>query len=590
MAFQVSPGVNISEIDLSTTIPNVSVSDAAMAAGFQWGPADKVTTVTSEKNMVDIFGKPDNETVTNWLTAASFLAYAGSLQIVRTLASGTGTSLNATDDATGILVANEAEYDAGITFAADNTFAARYPGAIGNSLGVGVIHKGSAATLDIGGTIHTWGDLFDSLPNKGASNNSTAENLVHVFVTDSGGLFTGTVGNVLERFAYVSIASDAKDAQGNSNYIVDVIRNQSKYIYCTGLFDANANLDADGDDDVGNWDSLTATTDANDLDTNYGVTLTNGAAVNGTSNPGANHQNPRKAGYDLFQDAEQTDVSLFIIGEDTADFEITDYVSGTIITGSSGRKDAVVFVSPQKASVQTAGSLSSKTDAVIADRAKVNSTTYGFMDSGWKRMYNKYTDKFVAVPLNGDIAGLCVATDNTRDPWFSPAGFNRGHIKNAASLYFDPDKASRDTLYKGGVNPVASFPGQGIVLFGDKTLYGTSAGGSAFDRINVRRLFIVLEKAISRASKSMLFEFNDEFTRAQFRSMVEPFLRNVKSRRGITDFLVVCDQTNNTADVVDRNEFVGDIFIKPARSINFIQLNFVAVSTGVSFSEVVGAV
>jgi len=581
MAFQVSPGVNISEIDLSTTIPNVSVSDAAMAAGFQWGPADKVTTVTSEKNMVDIFGKPDNETVTNWLTAASFLAYAGSLQIVRTLASGVGTSLNATDDATGILVANEAEFDAGITFAADNTFAARYPGALGNSLGVGLIHKGTVATVTVGATTHTWTDLFDSVPNAGG----TYDNLVHVFVTDSLGLFTGTVGNVLERFAYVSIASDAKDAQGNSNYIVDVIRNQSKYIYCTGLFDANANLDADSGDDVGNWDDLTATTDANDLDTNYGVTLTNGAA----NNTNANLTGQRQLGYLKFQDAEQTDVSLFIIGEDTDTFNTTNYVSETVITGSSGRKDAVVFVSPRKAAVQT-GSLSDKTTAVTADRDSVTSTTYGFMDSGWKRMYNKYTDKFVAVPLNGDIAGLCVATDNTRDPWFSPAGFNRGHIKNAASLYFDPDKASRDSLYKAGVNPVASFPGQGIVLFGDKTLYGTSAGGSAFDRINVRRLFIVLEKAISRASKSMLFEFNDEFTRAQFRSMVEPFLRNVKSRRGITDFLVVCDQTNNTADVVDRNEFVGDIFIKPARSINFIQLNFVAVSTGVSFSEVVGAV
>tara|TARA_Y100000310_G_scaffold99941_1_gene97804 strand:+ start:222 stop:1967 length:1746 start_codon:yes stop_codon:yes gene_type:complete len=581
MAFQVSPGVNISEVDLSTTIPNVSVSDAAMAAGFQWGPADKVTTVTSEKNMVDIFGKPDNETVTNWLTAASFLAYAGSLQIVRTLAEGTGTSLNAADNAGGILVANEAEFDAGISFAAGTTFVARYPGALGNSLGVGLIHRGSGATVDIGATTHTWTDLFDSVPNAGG----TYDNLVHVFVTDSLGLFTGTIGKVLERFAYVSIASDAKDAQGNSNYIVDVIRNQSKYIYCTGLFDANANLDADGEDDVGNWDSLTATTDANDLDTNYGVTLTNGAA----NNTNANVTGQRQAGYDLFKDAEQTDVSLFIIGEDD-DFATTNHVSGTVITGSSGRKDAVVFVSPKKASVQTAGSLSDKAGLVIADRANVDSTTYGFMDSGWKRMYNKYTDKFVAVPLNGDIAGLCVATDNTRDPWFSPAGFSRGHIKNAASLYFDPDKASRDTLYKAGVNPVASFPGQGIVLFGDKTLYGTSAGGSAFDRINVRRLFIVLEKAISRASKSMLFEFNDEFTRAQFRSMVEPFLRNVKSRRGITDFLVVCDQSNNTADVVDRNEFVGDIFIKPARSINFIQLNFVAVSTGVSFSEVVGAV
>jgi phage tail sheath protein FI len=209
------------------------------------------------------------------------------------------------------------------------------------------------------------------------------------------------------------------------------------------------------------------------------------------------------------------------------------------------------------------------------------------MDSGWKRMYNKYTDKFIAVPLNGDIAGLCVATDNSADTWFSPAGFNRGGIKNAASLYFDPDKTSRDTLYKAGINPVSSFPGEGIVLFGDKTLQTTP---SAFDRINVRRLFIVLEKTISRAARSMLFEFNDEFTRAQFRSMVEPFLRNIKARRGVTDYQVVCDTTNNTADVIDRNEFVGDIFVKPARSINYIQLNFVAVSTGVSFEEVVGAV
>ena len=582
MAFQVSPGVNVSEVDLSTTIPNVSVSDAAMAAGFQWGPADTVTTVTSEKNMVDVFGKPDNDTVTNWLTAASFLAYAGSLQIVRTLPLGAGNSLNGADNAGGILVANEAEFDAGITFAAGTTFVARYPGALGNSLGVGLIHTGSVATVAIGATTHTWTDLFDSVPNAGGS----VDHLVHVFVTDSLGLFTGTIGKVLERFAYVSIASDAKDSQGNSNYIVDVIRNQSKYIYCTGQFDDNANLDADGDDDVGNWDDLTVATDANDLDTHYGVTLTNGAA----NNTNANATGQRQLGYLKFQDAEQTDVSLFIIGEDTATFETTDYVSGTVITGASGRKDAVVFTSPQKSSVQTAGTLSSKALAVIADRDAINSTTYGVMDSGWKRMYNKYTDKFVAVPLNGDIAGLCVATDNNRDPWYSPAGFNRGHIKNAASLYFDPDKVSRDSIYKAGVNPVASFPGQGIVLFGDKTLYGTSAGGSAFDRINVRRLFIVLEKAISRASKSLLFEFNDEFTRAQFRSMVDPFLRNVKSRRGITDYLVVCDTSNNTSDVIDRNEFIGDIFIKPARSINFIQLNFVAVSTGVSFSEVVGAV
>ena len=278
MAFQVSPGVNVSEVDLSTTIPNVSVSDAAIAAGFQWGPMDTVTTVTSEKSMVDIFGKPDNDTITNWLTAASFLAYAGSLQIVRTLPQA--GALNAGDNAGGILVKNEAEFDAGITFAAGTTFVARYPGTIGNSLGVGLIHNGTATTFDIGATTHTWGDLFDSLPNKGGS----VDHLVHVFVTDSLGLFTGTVGKVLERFGFVSIASDAKDSQGNSNYIVDVIRNQSKYIYCTGQFDDNANLDADSGDEITNWDDLTVGTNADDLDIHYGVTLTNGAANSANAN------------------------------------------------------------------------------------------------------------------------------------------------------------------------------------------------------------------------------------------------------------------------------------------------------------------
>jgi phage tail sheath protein FI len=207
------------------------------------------------------------------------------------------------------------------------------------------------------------------------------------------------------------------------------------------------------------------------------------------------------------------------------------------------------------------------------------------MDSGYKYRYDKYNDMYRYVPLNGDIAGLMVRTDSTRDPWFSPAGFNRGQIKNIVKLAWNPDKANRDTLYKNGVNPVVTFPGQGTILYGDKTLL---AKPSAFDRINVRRLFIVLEKAIATASKFTLFEYNDEFTRAQFRSLVEPFLRDVQGRRGIYDFRVVCDETNNTGEVIDRNEFVGDIYIKPARSINFIQLNFVAVRSGVEFSEVVG--
>jgi phage tail sheath protein FI len=252
------------------------------------------------------------------------------------------------------------------------------------------------------------------------------------------------------------------------------------------------------------------------------------------------------------------------------------------------RKDCVVVLSPERADVVDNATYPGKeVQDIIAYRNTLPSSSYSIIDSGWKYQYDKYNDLYRYVPLNGDVAGTMVRTDNVRDPWYSPAGLNRGQIKNVIRLAFTPNKAERDELYKNGVNPVVSFPGQGTVLFGDKTMLSKP---SAFDRINVRRLFIVLEKAISTASKFTLFEFNDEFTRANFVNLVEPFLRDVQGRRGITDFRVVCDETNNTAEVIDRNEFIGDIFIKPARSINFIQLNFVAVRTGVDFSEVVGQV
>jgi phage tail sheath protein FI len=245
----------------------------------------------------------------------------------------------------------------------------------------------------------------------------------------------------------------------------------------------------------------------------------------------------------------------------------------------------MVFVSPERADVVRNIS-KNELAAVKAFRASLRSTSFAVLDSGYKYQYDKYNDVYRYVPLNGDVAGTAVVTDLTRDPWFSPAGFSRGQIKNIIKLSYNPNKADRDQLYKDGVNPVVTFPGQGTILFGDKTLSNLP---SAFDRINVRRLFIVLEKAISRAAKTLLFDFNDEFTRAQFKNIVEPFLRDVQGRRGITAFKVVCDQTNNTPEVIDRNEFVGDIYIKPARSINYIQLNFVAVRTGVEFNEIVGA-
>ena len=272
--------------------------------------------------------------------------------------------------------------------------------------------------------------------------------------------------------------------------------------------------------------------------------------------------------------------SLLVTG--TGNSTIASYVISNI---ADSRKDCVAFISPEKADcVDNAGQ---EVTDIKAFRNGLTSSSYAFLDSGYKYQYDKYFDVYRWIPLNGDIAGLCVRTDTERDPWFSPGGMNRGVIKNVIKLAWNPTKTNRDELYQVGINPVVSFPGEGTVLYGDKTMLSRP---DAFDRINVRRLFITLEKAISRAARFSLFEFNDQFTRAQFVALVEPFLRDVQGRRGITDYRVVCDDTNNTAEIIDRNEFVGDIYIKPARSINFIQLNFVAVRTGVSFNEVVGSV
>jgi hypothetical protein len=291
------------------------------------------------------------------------------------------------------------------------------------------------------------------------------------------------------------------------------------------------------------------------------------------------------AGYDKFKSAEDVDISLVLQGRavgGTYGEQLANYIIDNIV---ETRKDCMAFISPASNTVVQQLNTQTCLEKVLSFRNALKSTSYAVMDSGYKYRYDKYNDVYRYTPLNGDIAGLCVRTDEMRDAWWSPAGFNRGIIKNLVKLAYNPDKAHRDQLYKGGVNPVVTFPGQGTLLYGDKTMLKTP---SAFDRINVRRLFIVLEKAISTAAKFTLFEFNDDFTRAQFRNIVEPFLRDVQGRRGIYDFKVVCDTTNNTGEVIDRNEFVGDIYVKPARSINFIQLNFVAVRTGVEFTEVVG--
>ena len=703
MPFQVSPGVNVSEIDLTTVVPAVSTTEGAIAGVFRWGPVDKRVLVDSEATLASRFGKPTNHNAETFFTAANFLSYGNKLYVVRTAnttdAAGSAGVLTASANVGGIttntnlIVKNDDEIDntsVASNLAAETNvrFIARYPGALGNSLKISVCDTvntyfsntsitGGDANLSSNGELTcvvastgsntftvkiansssgsvteantrattlknllSTGDLVElgnsaigtqflkvtsvgsvttnsthayftvntdnkytlaTFGNEAVANNrttasgyvkryweyafnvdgapgtstytenfgnSSAVDEVHIVVADEDGNFTGVPGTVLEVYQGLSRATDAKTDDGTTNYYQTVIKQNSKYVYATS-------------DRVSGY-SNTASNLAS-VSNNVAQTL----SFSGGSD-GADEANVTigelQAGYDFFKSAEDVDVSLVLQGKargGTNGEGVANYIIDNIC---EVRKDCVAFVSPDKSDVVLNGA-QDEADDVVTFRNSLTSTSYAVLDSGYKYQYDKYNDVYRYVPLNGDMAGLCVRTDDVRDPWFSPAGFNRGIIKNTVKLAFNPNKAQRDLLYKNGVNPVVTFPGQGTLLFGDKTLL---AKPSAFDRINVRRLFIVLEKAIATAAQFSLFEFNDEFTRSQFVNLVEPFLRDVQGRRGIYDFKVVCDESNNTGEVIDRNEFVGDIYIKPARSINFIQLNFVAVRTGVEFSEVVG--
>ena len=436
-----------------------------------------------------------------------------------------------------------------------------------------LIHDNSNFTMDT--VKRRWGhfNLFDSAPGTSdyvADRNSageTAGDEMHVVVLDEDGTITGQKRSVLERYSNVSRATDAKTPEGSTNYYKTVLNNQSSWVWWANDRSGAASATAA---------NISASTNEDPL---Y-LSFTQGA---GEGDESTISLGALQSAADLFKDPEKVDVSIIMQGKARGGTNGTSFANYLIDNIAEKRLDCVVTISPDRADV-----VNNRIDPlndVDQFRNTLRSSSYGFLDSGYKYVYDKYNDVFRHVPLNGDIAGLMVRTDNTRDPWYSPAGFNRGEIKNIVRLAYNPDQADRDVLYRSDINPVVKFKNQGNILFGDKTLLGKP---SAFSRINVRRLFIVLEKAISTASKFTLFELNDEFTRAQFVSMVEPFLRTVQGRRGITDFRVVCDETNNTPDVIDRNEFVGDIYIKPARSINFIRLNFVAVRTGVAFEEVAG--
>lgn len=562
MGFQVSPGVDVKEIDLTNVIPAVSTSIGAIAGLFSYGPIDEVVEVGSEKDLVALFGKPTEKSYPYFYNAANFLKYGNALRVVRPMIAD-DTIKNATTGSAGTLVKNKSEYinkhDAAspsdfVDDGLDGKFIAKYAGSLGNSLKVHVLSHGNFA---VNGQSSTATDPFDGAPTN--STDSTEE-FFHIVVEDEDGEFSGTPGTVLETFTNVSTKSTAKAETGGSNFYSDVLRDKSAYIYAGHIYLASELA------------ALTAVT-ADSLD--------NGSDY--SNNQAEETEGPHIAAAigDFFGATDQ-DIN-FIIGGGIASTDAT-----TVIQHAETRKDAIAFVSPPVSSVTIGLTAADRAAAVSAATSWANtitSSSYGVLDSTSVYIYDKYNDKNRWVSASGLIAGLCAYTDDVADAWFSPAGYNRGQLRGIIKLGYNPTQAQRDTLYKARINPLVSFPGNGTVLFGDKTALSKP---SAFDRINVRRLFITIQKAISTAAKYQLFEFNDEFTRAMFRNMTEPFLREVKGRRGITDFAVVCDETNNTPNVIDTNQFVADIYVKPARSINFITLNFIATRTGVEFSEIIG--
>jgi phage tail sheath protein FI len=641
MGFQVSPGVNVSEIDLTTIIPAVSTTTGAFAGHFRWGPVDQRVLVDSEDTLVKNFNTSSANTFADFFTAANFLAYGNSLYVVRVVNANTGSvqARNAVANAsysTGAVIKNEDDYNNNYStgIAGAGPWAAKYPGIYGNSIRVSICPTTNAYTSTLTGTLTftnnsvtvtgsgtafntqlVVGDIIVAGPDRtivkvAAITNATTMTLqskyvgntgaiaavtrrweyfdyfsaapgtsfdvarnggsndeMHIVVADEEGQFTGVANTILEVHAGVSKATSARSENGTAIYYKDYINKNSRYIWWTAHATGGANIGAGFTRGL-NWGT--------------GV---QSRPVNSSLTGGRDGALPRAAdyvnGYNKFRSAEDVDVSLILGGASDATRAI--HIINNIC---EYRKDCIAVLSPRQADVvNNSGYSGAEVDDIVAFRNSLPSTSYAVLDSGWKYQYDKYHDVFRYVPCNGDTAGTMVRTDIERDPWWSPAGYNRGQIKNVIKLAFNPNKTERDQLYKNGINPITTFPGEGTILFGDKTLLSKP---SAFDRINVRRLFIVLEKAIATAAKYTLFEFNDAFTRAQFKALVEPFLRDVKGRRGITDFRVVCDDSNNTPEVIDRNEFVGDIYIKPARSINFIQLNFVAVRTGVDFTEVVG--
>ena len=556
----ISPGVKVTEADLVSSVPSVGSTVAGTAGEFRWGPVNDPVLVTNESELLSRFTGPNANTPgasLDFLISTNYLAYSGALYVTR--AANTDVAINAAaDSANADLIANddayEAAVEAGTPVSDGGAWIAKYPGSLGNSL------KVSICANTAGFDAWTYESSFDFAPatSPSATTAGSANDEIHIVVVDEGGLFSGVKGTVLEKFAALSKAKDARSTDGGSNYYVSVVNARSKYVRWN-------------EHESAGWGDMFS------ANTNFGtatgvVDYSLGGGVDGTPGTG-----DYQTAFQTFSKKETYPVSVLFTGAQGAD------VINTVVAIAEARKDCMVCFSPEKDDV--VNNAGDEATDVVAFADGVTRSTYAVMDGNWKYQYNKYTDSYVWVPLNADVAGCLARVSNNRASWFSPAGYSQGTILNAVKLAWNPNQTERDTLYKNAINPVITQPGRGTILFGDKTF--TTRTGS-FSRINVRRLFIELEQSVSNLAGDKLFEQNDDATRADFVNTVEPYLRGVQAARGIVQFVVVCNETNNPEDIVNANAFVADIYIRPISSINFIQLNFVSVAGAAQFAAIGG--
>ena len=573
-----SPAVTVREVDLSGVVPAVTSSTGALVGDFNWGPTNQPSLVGNEAELVSTFGSPSlvvDSDNTDFLSAAAFLKYSGSLYVTRGL---DATAKNAVDSDTPTappVVENSADWETKkSSFVGDiNRIIAKYPGKAGNSLAVSICPW---STADAAFDAWSYSTQFDAAPSTSSyvsarsADSVLAHDEIHVAIIDEDGKFTGQPGTVLEAWPFLSLATDAKTPDGSSNFVLDVLNNKSAYIWSSAI-------------DVGRPTNVSASAFLENTVTDNTVRTQSFSGGNQTS--GTLSEDEYIKGFDQYEDVDTIQVD-FLIAPSMGTRESQKNIIVDLESTARGlRKDCVVVSSPSRVDVVGVQDTGALTTGLKAFSESLPSSSYVILDNNFIKVYDKYSDEYVFIPAASSTAGLMASSDASSAAWYSPAGSRRGQYFGVSSLAWNATKSQRDILYKVGVNPIVNLPGQGVLLYGDKTKL---ARPSAFDRINVRRLFLVMERAIKVAAQNVMFEFNDEFTRAEFVNIVEPFLREIKGRRGITDFRVVCDDTNNTGQVIDNNQFVADIYVKPARSINYVTLSFVAVRTGVDFDEVVG--